>query len=191
MNRRYLFVIITLLILSLFSVAYAEDSGDSGESVTVPVNMLTPEQRAQIQAQQVQQKIDQYGFWGGFGEEVGTAFNSALSSLTKTASQFANTKLGTYILFLVAYKVLGSDAIQLLVGVPLFIFMLIVWWFSYRKCFPKRFVIKKTGFLWWGEKEYSLTDPDNYTNYDISIVKMAHFFVLLGIVIVCGMVIFM
>ena len=65
---------------------------------------------------QIAGKIETANKWVGMGKEIGLAFNECLSSLTKTASDFADTKLGKFTMFLIAYKVLGTDILQVAIG---------------------------------------------------------------------------
>lgn len=59
------------------------------------------------------QKIETYGRWVGIGKELGTAVNESMSALTIQADKFAQTDVGKFTMFMVAYKVLGNDVIAL------------------------------------------------------------------------------
>ena len=41
-------------------------------TVQVPENMLTTDQKAQIEAENLRSKVEQYGSWVGFGPNSGT-----------------------------------------------------------------------------------------------------------------------
>jgi hypothetical protein len=101
--------------------------------VLVPKSVLAPGQLEQIQ---LQDKIETYGKWVGLGKEVGIAVNDGIRAITAQADTLSHTKLGTYIMFLIGWKVMGKDLVQLLVGIPLLFFGILIWCiaiFKFRK----------------------------------------------------------
>jgi len=107
--------------------------------VTVDVNQLTPEARAQIEMAKTKEKIAQYGSWVGVGREVGEALDAGLTAVEKHADNIADTKIGMFAMAVIAYKVIGTDLIQLFVGlgfallwVPFYVYM------AWRNVIPHR-----------------------------------------------------
>lgn len=67
----------------------------------------------------------------GVSREIGTAMNEALSSITKRTEQVANTGVGRFTLYMIAYKIMGKTVLKLLIGLPvllIFMFLFIRWW---------------------------------------------------------------
>jgi len=117
-------------------------------------NKLSPEAKKElsnaIQSTKISKQLDDYVEWTGKGEEigkaVGNAVNSSLSAITENAEKFANTKVGKFTMFIVAYKVLGKDFIRLIIGIPLIIcFLIFLITYIYKNFIPKKILIKKTG----------------------------------------------
>ncbi len=155
-------VAILILVAAFASGVQAQQAND--ETVAIPKSQLTADQLANIQQQQLDQKIATYGKWVGIGKEVGVAVNSSLESITNQADHFAHTGVGKFTMVLVAWKVIGDQAIHLIVGLLEALVMLPLWIWSYRRfCIPRSLVIKK-GPGFWGEKEYEIVnrfDPDS------------------------------
>lgn len=120
-------------VFILISVSSSLAQSTQSEVVTVPKSMLTPEQNAQLEAASLQNRIETYGKWVGLGREVGVAVNDALKSLTSQAVDFSKTKLGGYTMFLVAWKILGKDIIQFIVGILFFLVWVPMWIWSFRR----------------------------------------------------------
>lgn len=147
MKLIYLF----FLLLSAI-ILRAQDS-----TITVKVSDLPPEVYNQIHAKQ---QLATVSGWVGVGKEIGQAFDGALGAVQSHATSLADSKLGTYIMILVAWKVLGNDLIQFLVGVPLLIAVMIIHVWSYRKtCMTRRVKIKGGK-----EPEWKLVEPTGTLN---------------------------
>jgi len=122
-------IIILLLVVLSMTTLFSQENTQEEEMVLVKKSDLPDELAKQIE---MERKIEQAGKFVGLGKEIGTAMNESLAALTETASKFADTKLGKFTLFLVAYKVIGKDLIQyvisfilLLVGIPTFIHLIL------------------------------------------------------------------
>jgi hypothetical protein len=160
--KKIIMVLLTIILLvSTTTIVYANDT-TSVKTVTIPEDMLTEEQKIELQKQETLNKIKQYGNWVGLGKEIGTAVDESLGALTNRAEEFANTKVGAITLFIVLYKVCGTDFIQLIVGSSLLIFMITIWLISfYKNCIPHRVVVQKEGWLWKSKKTYEIIGIDN------------------------------
>jgi len=189
MLRKVIFAMMAALILIV--PAFAQTStGTTEEMITVPKSSLTPEQ---LQVAQTRQATDmlmaetgKYAEFVGLGKAVGVGMREGLEALTDTADKFSKTQVGHFTMFLIAYKILGTDLIQFLIGVPMFIVGTIVIIWSYRKnCIPYRIKIEDEG---WGKpKKWELTKPDNAGD---SYYLWGHFVVWLIVVIAASFVTF-
>jgi hypothetical protein len=119
-----------LLALMLFaSPVMAQDS----VMVSVPRSALTAQQLAGVEAQGIKEKAEAYGAWVGVGKEVGEAVNSSLSAISDNAAKFADTKVGKFSMFIVAWKVLGNDILGVFYALILVFIGLPVLIWSYRR----------------------------------------------------------
>jgi len=115
-----------LTIVGLFlcvSPVFSQQTTNT-ETITVNASDLPPDVLAKIKDKQAITKV---GEWVGVGKEVGEAVNSSLTALTKNASDFADTRLGKWTMFIVAYKVIGKDFVQVFVGFFLLCVLSIIW----------------------------------------------------------------
>lgn len=154
-----------LLLLLVFSSPLLAQTTGQVEMVTVPKSALTADQLAQVEQRNLQDKISTYGKWVGLGKEVGEAVNSSLSALTSQADNFAKTGVGKFTLFMVAWKVLGSDIMDIVIAVPIMMLLTSLFIWSYRKSCTTRSVL--VGVQADGAKSYEIVnrsdgrDPDN------------------------------
>ena len=84
----------TISYIILIAVLSCNIFAQQVETVTVDINKLSPEARAEIESRKQIQKIQQYGEWVGLGKEIGIAVDSSLASVTDRAAQFADTDMG-------------------------------------------------------------------------------------------------
>ena len=127
--------------------------------VSIPESLLTPQQKAALDAAQLQDRVAQYGKWVGLGDEIGKAVNSSLSAVTTQASNFANTNVGKITVALVVWKVIGTDITQLFVGLGWFVIFIISWQWAMRKWAMDHKVLSKVNAD--KSKEYTIVKGDN------------------------------
>ena len=170
---KHFLTLMAFLVIGMVSLAQET----TGVTLTKEqMDKLGPEAKSQIEALQVEQKVtgtaETAGKWIGLGKEVGIAFNETAKSLALTASEFAKTDLGKFTMFLIAYKIIGTDIIQLVVGILWLIIVLVVSFILYRNNSERTVLVSKK---WVGEgkgwqKEYKLLDEDtDYKNFAIGI----------------------
>lgn len=146
-----LFILASIMLLSFASQA---------ELVTINDSLLTENQKVALK---VENTVGLYGKYAGLGKEMGTAFTSFLSSLTKEAVSFSNTKLGGWAMILITWKVVGVDMLRVFVGIPVFllVIVLLIWQFKVGY-YPIK--TQKTGGIWQrlkGTAEYEITQPNS------------------------------
>lgn len=177
-----------LLLLFVLLVILSCQTGVFAENVSIPKEMLTDAQKLELEKQNVKEKIESTAGWIGLGKEIGSAVDSSLSALTERADQFANTKVGIFTMCIVAYKVVGNDFIQILIGVPLLLFMLLLWTVSfYKNCIPHKVTVSVEGPFWSRKKTYEQIGVDD-TEYGMQ--RWAYGAVLIAIIGVAATVIF-
>lgn len=162
-------VLLSLVLLSTF--AFAQD-----KMVSVPESQLTEQQKTALKLQQVDTTIEKAHGWVGIGKEMGQAFDSALASLTERSNQFANTKVGKFTMFLVAWKVMGDQAAGLLnaivhiVGgiVELAVFLPLFLWSYRRTCLDRKICTSSEGFFLWPKKTYEVVKFDTNDDEDMT-----------------------
>lgn len=153
MKRLCLSVFVSILLFSTLALA---QSSNEEKKITVPESSLPKNVLDSIkqvqQLQEVKQKGEEYqkyfGFAKGLGKEVGVAMNEGLKAVENHADKIANTGVGKFIMFLIAYKVIGTDFIQFIVGVPLLFIGTFIFIWSYRKnCIPRSMLetVKREG----------------------------------------------
>ena len=139
-----------LTILAVLAFALTAFAQQQPKNVTIDLNQLPESVRQQIEQQAALQdtkaKVEQYGAWVGLGKELGSAIDGGLTAVEKHADNIANTKVGVFTMALIAYKVIGTDVVQFVVGtlfaaiwIPVFIF------FAYRNIVQRQ-VLKRVTY---------------------------------------------
>ena len=109
-----------LLFLLMFSVTVSSFSQTKDEQIVFKTSDLTADQLVKIKTQQkvdeLQSKIQTYGKWAGVGGEVGTAVREGLNAVVDVSEKFGNTKVGTFTMYLIAWKVVGVDITRIILG---------------------------------------------------------------------------
>ena len=121
------------MILVICLVSYAD------ETITVNKEDLPKDLLEKIE---LENKVETYGSWIGLGKEIGTAVDSSLSALTENSVKLSETDIGKTAIFIVVWKLLWVDILQLVVGAVL---MIIVTGFSvhiYRTSIQPQSVLK-------------------------------------------------
>ncbi len=137
MSRR----IIVVAILIATGWAFAQQTDQQEKMILVKESDLPATVLEQVR---MKQQLQSYGEYAGLGREIGTAINEGLKAVTEQTAKFAETKVGKFTMFIIAYKVLGTDIVQFAVGIPLLVVGLIIFvWSYYKNCIPRRILIEK------------------------------------------------
>ncbi|MFH0952089.1 MAG: hypothetical protein V1838_02755 [Patescibacteria group bacterium] len=95
---------------------------------------------------EMKNRLQSYGKWVGMGEEIGIAVDRGLSAVEKHAVDISETRLGGYVMFLIGWKVMGRDLIQVLIGFPLIFIGTIIFIFTwFKNCVTRTFKENATG----------------------------------------------
>jgi hypothetical protein len=116
-NRLAIFAVAAFMISVMTPSANAQStstSDDGDKIISVPKRYVSPEGVAhQAPAASAQ--------WIGIGREIGTAINEGLGAVVDKAEKFGTTKVGTFVMFMVAWKIIGRDVLGVVLGVPFLI----------------------------------------------------------------------
>jgi hypothetical protein len=161
-----MWVLVSFLVLPVSTEAQQTQQAEGEQEIVLKKKDLPPALLQQIETRQqvetLKQRIETYGSWVGLGKEVGTAMNESLGALTTQADTFSKTGVGQFTMFIVAWKVLGSDFLGVLIGVPLLVLATCIFVWSYRKtCLPYSVLTKvnedKT-------REYTIVNQEHLTS---------------------------
>lgn len=131
----------TLFILLLASLLYAQnDSLIMVKKSDLPATLVK-----QLEVKnQIETNVEMAGKFAGVGREVGVAVREGLSALNEESNKFADTKVGTFVMFIIAFKVMGYVVIQFIIGVPLIIIGTFVFIFYFmRNCVDKKVLVSE------------------------------------------------
>lgn len=147
--KRILFSIVMLLMV--VTVMFAQE-----KTYTVKESQLTVDQKAKLEAQNAQSAVSTYV---GVGKEVGVAIKEGLSALNTEVNKFSESPAGKFTMFIIAYKVIGADFIQFLIGIPLFFAGLLYFMYSFRKnCVTRKELIEISGSFFNRTKKYAVVN---------------------------------
>jgi hypothetical protein len=128
----------TIVFVFCVGCAFAQ-SEDGDKLVTVPKRYLSQE----ALAHEAPKQVVEASRWVGFGKEVGQAMNEGLSAVVNQADRFGTTRVGTFVMFLVAWKVIGAELVGIVLGIPICIAGVALWIWSMRRFFFGRRVLVK------------------------------------------------
>lgn len=133
------FVICLILITATFSVA---------QTVTVDLSKLGTQARNEVIDIQKNQESTPENIknWVGIGKEIGKAIDEMAKSLNTNINEFAKTPVGKTAMFLLIYKVIGRDIARTVMIFMMYIFVVILLIWSFRKFHTnERIELKKDG----------------------------------------------
>ena len=130
-------VVLALLVVPI--TAAAQTPVPAGGKITVDRSDLPPDLLKQLETKR---QIETAGKWAGLGREIGLAVNEGLQALTKTADDFSKTGVGRFTMFLIAWKVVGTDFLQLFFGTLFFLTGLVFFvWSWYINARTRRILV--------------------------------------------------
>lgn len=147
-------------------------TANQDEMVVMKKSDLTADQLAKVQRDQTMETLGTYKEYAEMGRGIGLAVGESLKAVKDVAVDFSRTEVGKFTLFLIAWKVMAKDVIDMgdkvmgyFLGVPLFFIGGVVLLWSYRRqCLPRRVLIEKTKD---GARKWAMVAP-NGTLVDIS-----------------------
>lgn len=146
------------LILAIPLVAQQDD----GEKVvSVPKKYVSAEGlNHQASPPSAPQQVSQ---WVGVGKEVGTAVREGLDAVVDKAEKFGTTKVGTFVMVMIAWKIMAREVLGVVLGIPMLIAGVCVWvYIAKRLFFGYRVLAKHEG----KEKVYEDHPPYSFAGKD-------------------------
>ena len=159
--------LVTLLSVFVLMLVAMPTQAQTPQKVGDPTTYMTAEQLAKYQSDihiaDLEKKLETYGNWVGVGGEVGNAIEEGLTAVVDVADKFTGTDVGKFTMILVAWKVVGKDAVRILLG---FIFLIAIS-FLFVKVYkgyyrPKKVPTKRVAFFkrFVESVEYKIIEPD-------------------------------
>lgn len=132
-------------ILVAISLFLSLNAFAASQNTSIDLSKLTPEQRQAI-TQQVNDLSAQptnisatvrkeAEAWGDLGANMGKAMVGAAKEVGVAANEFSQTSLGKIVVFMVAYKIVGQDALGVIFGTLVLVFgySLALWVFTTKR----------------------------------------------------------
>lgn len=121
-----------IMILLLAGSAFADEPNSDGEKIVqIQKKYLSQDALAHVRDPSLQEASQ----WVGFGKEVGQAMNEGLSAVVTQADRFGATRVGNFVMLIIAWKVIGNQLLGVVLGLPIFIAGVALWVFSMRRFF--------------------------------------------------------
>lgn len=164
------------MIVYFSGLSQAQDTS----KILISKKDLTQEQIQRYESNKTVENISQ---WVGLGKEIGVAMNEGLNALTTNAVNFSETELGRFTMFIIAWKVLGKDAMRIFIALPAWLLIMGLFVWSYRRsCFPNKILKSKTdaGTIWGIFPRYNIEyetiepKPDRGSGLGPNAVKGVH-----------------
>lgn len=134
------YLLVVLLLLS--GVIVAQDTNQD-EMVTVPKKYVSSEGMKHTATTPEVPTVQKVSEWAGVGKEIGIATKEALMGVVDVSEKFGSTKIGTFVMVMVAWKIMAKDLIAIVFGIPIWITGLCVWIWAFKRFFIGYKVIEK------------------------------------------------
>lgn len=117
-------VVVTLALLAAPALAQKLDlrnlnTEQLAELAVQAERMRSPQGQAERLSASVRRETEA---WANLGANIGTAVVSAAREVGIAANEFSQTSLGRVVTFVVVYKIMGRDALGVIVGVTVLLF---------------------------------------------------------------------
>ena len=123
--------VLTMLVLALTLSAFAQgQQADGDKLVYVPQKYVSAEGLTH-QASPTSSVANVLGW----GKEIGTAMNEGLAAVVDQAERFGTTKVGNFVMVMIAWKVIGKDMVGIILGIPILIAGICIWMWALRRFF--------------------------------------------------------
>lgn len=176
---------ILFILTFLFTIgAYSQDE----KIVSIDINKLPPETKNLIekqlnedaQKQAIQKDIETYADWAGKGKEIGTAVKEGLGAVKDVTIELAESDVGKITIWLIVWKVIGKDIVQIISGALLFIITTTLLTISYFKTFAGKIKIESQGLFKY--KKWEKVNPNkNWEDPDAAALIHLLFWLILTI----------
>ena len=167
-----IFALFTVMTLTLaFSASNAQTTTTPDNRVVVDKSILTPDQIAKVQAQQVTnqvvEQVSTYSKIAGIGKEVGIAVKEGLLAVVDVADKFGGTNVGKFTMTMIAWKIIGKDIFRIVIGLVFLVIYIIFISRYYKDNFTvHKVAVNDNGWRFWLPKEWKLVEPKQYEGYE-------------------------
>ena len=157
--------LITIMLVVAIAPSYAQANlNGASDKVIISKADLTPAQVATIEAQaqidkanaevqKLEQKLETYGKWVGVGGEIGIAVKDGLTAVVDVADKFGGTNVGRFTMVMIAWKVMGKEVVQIILGLLFFFTFLTTLILVFRRIvLPRRIKLENPGFFKYPKK---------------------------------------
>lgn len=177
---KHLIALIVVGLITLGVPVVAQQQSAEPEKIVVDTSLLTKEQLQQARMQQKVEQATEVVETAGtaaskareVGEAVGIAIDGGLTAITKHAADFGRTDVGRFTMFLIAWKLMAEDIINVGGGlvkwliwfVIFLVFSTALFWSYRRNCVPRRVLVENTkeaGFLAKQTRKYEMFVPND------------------------------
>jgi hypothetical protein len=135
-------VLLLSFLLAPLLLAQAEDAD---KLVTVPQRYVSAEGLQHQSTAAASQ-------WVGIGKEIGQATKEGLESVVDVSNKFGATQVGHFVMFMVFWRIVGRQLLGVLLGIPIWLSGIALWFYSMRRFF-------------WGYQVLSKVNADKSKEY--------------------------
>ena len=181
MKKLYIFLL--LIILAVGTVSAQLDA------VKIKVEDLTQSQLEQIKREKEKTPdlttVETAGKYIGLGKEIGQAINEGLNSTIDAANKFGNTKVGTFTMQILAWKLLGKDLVRVALAILLLLVSIWITIYNLRKFSDHKVRIEGAWYQFWITATYQVikanTDESFWYKFGIVVLFLVSIGVAYGI----------
>jgi len=173
--------VFAFLLLSLAPAWAQNDDGD--QLVQVPKKYVLAEGLSHSQAPRVSDEVQK---WKDIGQGIGVTFREALNAAVDTADKFGTTRVGIFIMVMVAWRIVGKDFAGMALGIPFLLAGSALFLYLLRRLFFGYQVPKRAGLF---TREYAEHAPYHFESKEARItaaiaVGLAYCILVLAMLIV-------
>lgn len=176
----------TLVLFAALAVAaLAQEKPEPEKLVTVPAKYVSSEGLAH-QASGLPATVSSIA---GIGKEIGIATREGLSAVVDEANRFGTSKVGTFVMWMIAWKIIGHEVLRFALGIPIFFFGVWLWSWSLRKFFfGSRSLVKQDGKVkeWATLRAYQFDSGDARVTCGIAHFGLITAWAIAGLVLIFG-----
>ena len=174
-NRSFLSLFVFITVSAFVTPIFGQDqqssqasqSASSNKQNEVIVHIRHDEAPTPVAPKSDSTTVQKANEWVEFGRNLGGAFDAGLTSLTDHAEKFSKTDAGHFTMAVIAWKVAGKDAVDLIhhfitsiFGITAaFVWLCIYIWFLRRFCRIYSVKAKASGPFWNRVTEYTIITP--------------------------------
>jgi len=154
-------IVLTFLVFALALSAFAQSQQDGDKLVYVPQRYVSAEGLTHEAAPPVSTVSTVIGW----GKELGTAMHEGLAAVVDQTDRFGATRVGTFVMTMVAWKIMGKDVEGIVLGIPITFIGIAIWMWSIRRfLIGYRVVASVEGPFFHRKKTYVDHDPYKFDN---------------------------